>query len=870
MANPIRWLASILCALLFGCAQAVAAPQVPLPSVGLYYGSGSVPAAFHDFDWLIVNPSAKRLPSDLPGQQVFSYLSVGETVPGDARYAQLPSDCVLGSNPQWGGKIIDLAKASCRTYLLQQVVDPIWAQGYRGFFLDTLDSYESVTQGAARRAQEQGLVDLIRAIKAAHPNAKLIANRGFSVLPQIHQDLVAVLAESLYQSWSQAGHQYTQVPETERSALLQELHKAQGYGLPVVVVDYMPPTLNRKGWWEDAERIRKAGFIPYVSNPELTAVGAGLREPIPRKVLILFNSTQPEEYSTPFANGVMPLEYLGYIPEFRRLAQGLPPAPVPGEYAGVIFWSDGDPVDDVAALSDWIRAAKGQGIPVLLLGDFQSDLDAKAFQALGMAAPNGVDTTSVHLLHAAAPMNYEMPITPNPRDFLATQAPEGSKVWLQLQDSSGAREDAAAITPWGGYALNPYLLTTLPNKDTRWLIDPFTLYRQAFRLPDMPVPDITTESGRRLFMAHADGDGFVSRADFPPYHIAGQVYMDRILKKYQLPFTGSIIVGDLLPGDRGLYPALAPLGTKVAQEVFRLPYVEIGSHMWSHPFNWPAIEAGKDFPGINLPVPGYKFSPYMEAVGAAKWIDKHLAPPGKQVVIDQWSGDCEPDAQVVGLAYQAGLENINGGASYISKKDPSITAVPPIGIFRGKWLQVFAPDANEDYFTNQWHGPYWGLINVIQTFEMTNKPHRLKPIDIYTHWYTATKLASVSALEKVYDWVLTQSITPVYVADYAKIANNFFTIRIARQGDGFWIGGAQALQELRMPKALGYPDLRRSQGIAGYDSTPNGRRYVHMNGLRPSAKSCAACSHRCPLLLSATSRRECASFDRRAFSFLAR
>jgi hypothetical protein len=827
VANPVRWLAGVLFALLFGGAQAAAAS---LPSVGLYYGSGPVPAAFHDFDWLIVNPGTQRLPSALPRQQVFSYLSVGETVPGDARYAQLPSDCVLGSNPQWGGKIIDLAKASCRTYLLQQVVDPIWAQGYRGFFLDTLDSYESVTQGAARGAQEQGLVDLIQAIKAAHPNAKLIANRGFSVLPQTHQDLVAVLAESLYQSWSQAGHQYTQVPETERSALLQELHKAQGYGLPVIVVDYMPPTLNRKGWWEDARRIRRAGFIPYVSNPELTAVGAGLREPMPRKVLILYNSTQPEEYSTPFANGVMPLEYLGYIPEFRRLAQGMPPAPVPGEYAGVVFWSDGEPVDDVAALSDWIRAAKAQGIPILLLGDFQSDLDAKAFQALGMAAPNSVDTTSVRLLHAAAPMNFEMPITPNPRDFLATQAPEGSKIWLQLQDSSGAREDAAAITPWGGYALSPYLLTTLPNKDTRWLIDPFTLYRQAFRLPDMPVPDTTTESGRRLFMAHADGDGFVSRADFPPYHIAGQVYMDRILKKYQLPFTGSIIVGDLLLGDRGLYPALAPLGTQVAREVFRLPYVEIGSHMWSHPFNWPAIEAGKDFPGINLPVPGYKFSPYMEAVGAAKWIDKHLAPPGKQVVIDQWSGDCEPDAQVVGLAYQAGLENINGGASYISKKDPSITAVPPIGIFRGKWLQVFAPDANEDYFTNQWHGPYWGLINVIQTFEMTNKPHRLKPIDIYTHWYSATKLASLSALEKVYDWVLTQSITPIYVADYAKVANNFFTIHIARQGDGFWIGGAQALQELRMPKTLGYPDLRKSQGIAGYDATPNGRWYVHMDG----------------------------------------
>ncbi|WP_226823202.1 bifunctional glycoside hydrolase 114/ polysaccharide deacetylase family protein [Acidithiobacillus caldus] len=806
-----------------------AAPEDSLPSVGLYYGSGPAPAAFRDFHWLVVNPGAERLPSAFPGQQVFAYVSVGETVPGDARYAQLPQDCVLGTNRSWGGKIIDLAKSSCRGYVLHQVVDPIWAQGYRGFFLDTLDSYESVTKGAARHAQEEGLVDLIKALKTAHPEAKLIANRGFSVLPEIHGDLVAVLAESLYRGWDQAEHRYTEVPESERRALLRELHKAQGFGLPVVIVDYMPPAMNRSGWWEDAQRIRADGFIPYVSNPELTAVGAGLREPMPRKVLVLYNSTQPEEYSTPFANGAMPLEYLGYIPEFRRLSQGVPP-PVPGEYAGVIFWSDGDPVDDVPALSHWIREARAQGIPILLLGDFQNDLDAKTFAALGMIAPRSVDATSVELIHAAAEMQYEMSITPDARDFLAAQAPSESRVWLQLQAAHGDREDAAAITPWGGYVLSPYLLTTLPNKDTRWLVDPFALYRQAFRLPKMPVPDTTTESGRRLFMAHTDGDGFVSRADFPPYHIAGQVYMDRILKKYRLPFTGSVIVGDLLPGDRGLYPALAPLGTQVARELFRLPYVEIGSHMWSHPFNWPAIEAGKDYPGINLPVPGYTFSPYMEAVGAAKWIDKHLAPPGKQVVIDQWSGDCEPDAQVVGLAYGAGLENINGGTSYISKKNPSITAVPPIGIFRGKWLQVFAPDANEDYFTNQWHGPYWGYIDVIQTFEMTDKPHRLKPIDIYTHWYTATKLASLSALERVYDWVLKQSITPVYVADYAKIANNFFTIHIARQGDGFWIGGAKVLQELRMPKDLGYPNLLQSQGIAGYHATPNGRWYVHMDG----------------------------------------
>ncbi len=803
-----------------------------LPSVGFYYGSGPAPEAFHDFKWVVVNPGSQRLPADFSkNQQVFAYVSIGETTPGDARYQNLPDSCAMGTNPNWGGKIINLAHADCRSYLLNQVIDPIWQQGYHAFFMDTLDSFKLVdTSPAAQKQQEAGLVQLIKAIKTAHPDVQLIANRGFSVLPEIHQDLVGVVAESLFKQWNQGTRTYTSVPGSDQKALIAELRKVQGYRLPAIVIDYMPPKLNRQGWWKDAQKIQSLGFVPYVTDSGLTAVGAGLREPMPRHVLIMYNSTDPKQYSSAFANGAMPLEYLGYIPRFQRLSEPLPAKPRAGEYAGVILWSDGEPVKDVAGISHWLDEARAQGIPILLIGDFQDALDEKTYMDFGMNRPTSREVSALSITSQNKNMSYEMPIRANPRDFLQLRAPADSKIWLTLKSPAGDKEDAAAITPWGGYILSPYILTTLPNKDTRWLVNPFHLYREAFRLPEMPVPDTTTESGRRLFMAHTDGDGFVSRAQFPPYHIAGQVYMHRILEKYKLPFTGSIIVGDLLPGDRGLYPALAPLGSRVAREVFRLPYVEIGSHMWSHPFDWPAIEAGKDYPGINLPVPGYKFSPYMEAVGAAKWIDKHLAPPDKKVVIDQWSGDCEPDAQVVGLAYKAGLMNINGGESTISKKDPSITAVPPIGIFRGKWLQVFAPDANEDYFTNQWHGPYWGFENVIQTFEMTNKPHRLKPIDIYTHWYTATKLASISAVDKVYNWVLTQSITPIYVADYCHIANNFFTIHLAREGQGFWIGGAEALRELRMPTSLGTPAIADSQGIAGYNPSPNGNMYVHMDG----------------------------------------
>ena len=822
---------AMLCSLASLCLSSAALAH-SLPSVGFYYGGGPAPAAFRDFDWVVVDPGPRRLPRDFASRrEVFAYASMGETTPGNPRYARLPRGCVLGRDSAWGGQIIDLARRECRHYLVRRIIDPIWKQGYRGFFLDTIDAYKKVVHGIrARAAQQTGLVRLIGSIKSAHPRAELITNRGFTVLARIHRDLVGVVAESLFHGWIQRSGTYRPVPAAVRRALLPELRRVRSYGLPAIVVDYLPTRLARRGWWQDARRISRLGFVPYVTDAHLTAVGAGLREPMPRHVLILYNSNHAQEHSSAFMDGAMPLEYLGYIPVFRRLSRAPPVTATAGEYAGIIIWDDLDRLEDAAGLSAWLRAARTAGIPLLLLQNFLDDLDGGAYRALRMARPETRKIARLTIDGMSAAMNYEMRVRPDPRNFLQVSAPSGSHVWLRLRSRSGAVEDAAAITPWGGYVMSPYLLATLPDGDTRWLVNPFRLYRQALRLPSMPVPDTTTESGRRLFMAHTDGDGFVSRAQFPPYHIAGEVYMHRIVERYKLPFTGSVIVGDLLPGNHGLYPALAPLGSNIARQLFRLPYVEIGSHMWSHPFDWPVIETGKNLPGNNLPVPGYTFSPYMEAVGAARWIDAHLAPPGKKVVIDQWSGDCDPDAQVVGLAYGAGLMNINGGTAYISRKNPSVTAVPPIGIYRGKWLQVFAPDANEDYFTNLWHGPYWGYVNVIQTFEMTDRPHRIKPIDIYTHWYSGSKLASLAAVNKVYGWVLKQSITPIYTADYARIANDFFAIHIARQGNGFWIGGAGALRELRMPKSLGIPDIARSQGIAGYDDSPNGRLYVHMDG----------------------------------------
>jgi hypothetical protein len=82
---------------------------------------------------------------------------------------------------------------------IEHVIAPPWDKGYRGFFLDTLDSYRlAATTDAQRARQQAGLVAVIRAIKARYPDAKLIFNRGFEILPQVHDFAYAVVFESLF------------------------------------------------------------------------------------------------------------------------------------------------------------------------------------------------------------------------------------------------------------------------------------------------------------------------------------------------------------------------------------------------------------------------------------------------------------------------------------------------------------------------------------------------------------------------------------------------------------------------------------------------------------------------------------------------
>ena len=259
----------------------------------------------------------------------------------------------------------------------------------------------------------------------------------------------------------------------------------------------------------------------------------------------------------------------------------------------------------------------------------------------------------------------------------------------------------------------------------RWVIDPWKFLRSALALRELPVPDTTSDAGRRMFFAHMDGDGFPSRAEFSGGPFSGQVLLDEILKRYpNVMHTMSVIEGEVSAD--GLYPKESAAMESIARKIFALPNVEMASHTYSHPFRWSKVEAGDASEDADadyhLDLKHYVPSLDREINGSVAYIRRNLAPANKSVSVLLWSGDAAPSPHAVEMVAKAGLLNMNGGNTNITRGNASITNISPLGAQLGNYFQVFAPIANENVYTNLWRGPFYGFRQVIETFEMTGVP----------------------------------------------------------------------------------------------------------------------------------------------------
>ncbi len=801
-------------------------------SIALFYGANPPWDELRAFDVVVVEPLNVPNPTLYANAKtaLFAYVAVGEASPDRAYLKHIPQTWKLGQNSDWGSVVLDQSHPEWPQFFVDKVIKPLWDAGYRGFFLDTLDSFMRYAKTeAAQASQINGLVAVIRELKNRYPEARLIFNRGFEILPHVHQEVFVVAAESLFQGWDPSQQKYRPVPANDREWLSGQLNRVkQEYALPVLCIDYVAPG-NRDLARKTATRIREAGFIPWVTNPQLNMLGVGEVEVMPRKVLMIHNNANTE-YDLIDTSGLnyatMPLNYLGYTVEYADARHALPDFPLSGRYAGVVVWLDKAAGREGTTLYAWLKKQIEGDVPVVILGDGGFLFGNSDIKHLGLQLSKAnLDRSRLRILKQDALIGFETQPIIDRSAFFPLQV-QGGKPLLTLTNERGQSQDAVALTSWGGYALSPHVLIELPSvvtsgrpknagRNLRWVINPIEFLRLALKLPDMPVPDVSTESGRRMLMVHMDGDGFVSKAEFSGSPYAAEVLRDQILKKYPLPSTISVIQGEIAAN--GLYPAQSVALEKIAREIFALPQVEIAAHSFSHPFLWRKALSNPNQEGYHLVLPNYSFDLKQEIPGSIAYIESRLAPPGKKVKTFLWTGDCNVGNDALELAFRSGVVSMNGGETMISHSFPTFTLVSPLGVPRKNYFQVYAPNQNENVYTNNWLGPFYGYERVIETFELTDMPYRLKPIDIYFHTYSGSKPASLKALNKVFKWATEQETTPVHVSDYVRKVHDFNSMVVARTAEGWLVRGAGYLRELRAPLSLGQPVLEPNGGLVGFN-----------------------------------------------------
>lgn len=841
--HPIRWIAGVVpsyalktCGLLLSVLL-MAGSVWAAPAVAFFYGSNPPWESLQAFDLVVVDPG--HVPDaqvvKLPQTELVAYVSVGEVHPSRSYAGRIPAAWLRGENRDWGSRLIDQAAPGWPRFFADSVIGPLWEKGYRSFFLDTLDSYHLFAKTAEEKSrQEAGLVALVKEVKRRYPQAKLIFNRGFEILEQTRGDVAMIAAESLFQGYDAGRAVYRKVPQDDQAWLLAQLKRARDeYGLPGIVIDYVPPA-QRELARQTARRIEFLGFIPWVATPDLTSLGVGLVEVMPRRILVV-HSPLASEYALRATDAVryatMPLNHLGYVVEYVN-ARSLPEGGLAGRYAGVVLWLETPgTAPERTKLAAWLALRVDEGVPVALVNEIGPLLEPPLKDKLGVDAPTVSDQAGPVSIAVQAPtVGLERQPRPHPSEFQPLTISQG-RPWLTLTKGA-AKQVAAAITPWGGYVMAPYATVTLSSgEQNRWVIDPFAFFRESLRLPLMPVPDVTTESGRRMLMVHMDGDGFVSRSELPGNPFAGEVVRDRVVRKYRLPMTLSVIEAELSP--QGLYPQLSGRLEAVAREIFSEPQVEIASHSYSHPFNWRMANRKDTAEGYHLNIPGYKYDLQREIEGSVHYVQSRLAPAGKKVAMFLWTGDCIPGRDALAWTQKVGVLNMNGGDTLATHSNPTLTSVEGLGIERNGLFQVFAPNQNENVYTNNWTGPFYGFERVLETFEFTEKPRRLKPVDVYFHTYLVTKPAGLKSLDKVFDWVRAQELTPVFASDYARKVEAFRNMAVATTSNGWRIRGDGNLRTVRLPSELGFPNLRASQSVAGFNQH-EGETFVHLSG--PSAE----------------------------------
>lgn len=590
---------------------------------------------------------------------------------------------------------------------------------------------------------------------------------------------------------------------------------------------------------------------------------------IPRQVLMLYKKSESEslDKSLLFNRADVILEYLGLVPVYRMVEDGLPSKKEMEKIHSIVTWHTTPLMYEAEDYGDWMIKQLKRGKKVAILGEYGASIDSETkekvdnqkevFEKLGIEYVDRPERREEHTPKVRVSdktiLGFEHKLVTSKltyEDTYRSLSPK-DKVFFSFEDRDYGNVDLGVITQQGGVSLSetPFFFPVhdrgrieLVNQALKgdvkpeiaeqptigaWIINPYKFFSGALGINDHPIPDVTTLNGSRVFYAHIDGDALSSISLIDGAHFAGTFVYEDILKKYDdIPTSVSVITKEVEKlGNKYHNP-----GIVISRQIYQLDNVGVATHTATHPFDWVGGDPYVVNPDSYPYKIAYKEQNLLEEIWGSKlFLDQYLAPADKKTHTLFWSGATNPDERALEIVWRSGMHNLNGGDPRFDDDHPSLANLAPYAKAYPPYRQYLTSAQNDYYYTLFLTGDWGGQKQLIEHFEKTDKPHRIYPMNLYYHFYSGIKHESMDALRLVYDYIREQDSANIFATQYVEIVEDYYRTHIGHEDGAYWIENNGFLRTLRF-NGLKQVDMQRSEGIIGFYQTDSGQTYVHMDG----------------------------------------
>jgi len=536
----------------------------------------------------------------------------------------------------------------------------------------------------------------------------------------------------------------------------------------------------------------------------------------------------------------VPLHYLGIRIKYHDIESKILDDAEMKNYDAVISWFGNGEMKNAGEYCKFVKRTADKGVKYIIFENFGAYVDTAAgkkpvemsvlnaaFGAVGFKYSGNwtADTKCVEIEYKD-PAMCEFGVKYGANDplfytqFNVLNTSE-SQVFMKIKrrDLANSSSDVIFITKRGAMVLNTYAYFSSPDfKSKKWRVNPLLFLEKALGLSGGIRMDTTTKNGKRILFSHIDGDGFANISEIDRKTLCAEMIRDRIFKAFpQIKFSVSFITGQIDPAI-----SKKPEFVEIARSICALSNIEAASHGLSHPHDW-----SKKI--VNLQIPGYEFNYDHEIRLSIDFINKNIVPKGKETALMFWSGKCNPGEEAMTVITKNKLLNINGGDSKFDTTYNSTLFLRPPYINIGDGFQIMTPACNEVIYTNLFTANFGGYKKVIETFQSTERPRRLAPMDIYFHFFSGQKNETLGALLDVIKFALAQDPEFISASEYIKIINDFLTAEIVKTAPGVYeIKTAGNLPSVRFDDAGTELDMAKCKNVSG-SKVINNSLYVSLD-----------------------------------------